>query len=318
MLDSLFLILAVPTAAVALDAWLGDPKSWPHPVRLIGWCLDTFESSVRKLRLPLKVAGWLALLCLPTLAWTAAAYFISIPVLGGIAAVYLAFAGLALGCLIKDAQHAARLIDSGDLSSAREAVSYLVSRETSAMEAAELRKTLAETVSENLNDGFVAPLFYLCLLGPGGLWAYKTVSTMDSMWGYRTERFRDLGYAAARADDVLAFFPARITAQLLLLAGDRMGLDVQTARQRYSADAVMMESPNAGWPMAAVAWLVQGRMGGDAVYHGEMRRKPILGPEDEPWDVERLRLLLRLCCKAGRYAAWMFIPALGLVQAIVW
>ena len=185
--------------------------------------------------------------------------------------MYFAFAGLALGCLMKDARRVAGLLEAGNLGEARHELSMLVSRDTEGLDAPALRRTLAETVSENLNDGFVAPLFYLSLFGPGGMWAYKTVSTMDSMWGYRNDRYRDLGRGAARTDDLLAWVPARITARIMLLAGKRLGLDHAAARAHHAADAAKMESPNAGWPMATAAWLVGGSMGGRAVYFGEAK-----------------------------------------------
>ena len=192
----------------------------------------------------------------------------------------------------------------------------LVSRDTSTLDVAGLRRTLAETVSENLNDGFVAPLFYLALFGPGGMWAYKVVSTMDSMWGYRTEQYRDLGRGAAKTDDFLAWIPARITARIMLFAGKRLGLDHSTAKARYALDAAKIESPNAGWPMAAAAWLVRGQMGGPTVYFGEMKDKPVLGPVGENWDRKKIWALIRLCQSTGSKAAWILIPTLGLLQWI--
>ena len=317
MPDSLFSIIAIPILAVALDWLIGDPKSWPHPVRVIGATLDAIEASAEKVDLSIKTTGWITLLSFPALAWGITAILISLPILGSLVAVYLSFAGLALGCLLKDAEEVTRQIDRGKLEDARKALSYLVSRDTSAMDAPEMRKTLAETMSENLNDGFVAPLFYLCLLGPGGLWAYKVVSTMDSMWGYRTTRFQELGFAGARADDVLAYVPARLTAKLLMGAGSRMGLNTELAAANYQGDAQQMESPNAGHPMAAAAWLAMGEMGGKFVYGGKLKDKPVMGPKGSSWDAKKLRTLFQLCRKAGFYAICTFIPVLGLTQWIL-
>jgi cobalamin biosynthesis protein CobD/CbiB len=193
-----YFIFIVPAAALILDTLLGDPKSLPHPVRLVGRVLDLYEASARRVGIGLRAAGWAAVILLPAAAWSAAEFLMAIPYLGALVAVYLAYAGLALGCLAREAYRVAALLDTGDLAGARRALSMLVSRDTSDLSPDEVRRTLAETVSENLNDGLVAPMFYLVLLGPGGLWAYKTVSTMDSMWGYRTQRYRDLGRGAAK------------------------------------------------------------------------------------------------------------------------
>jgi adenosylcobinamide-phosphate synthase len=304
-------IFIVPAAALILDTLFGDPKSLPHPVRLVGRVLDLYEASARRVGIGLRAAGWAAVILLPAAAWSAAEFLMAIPYLGALVAVYLAYAGLALGCLAREAYRVAALLDTGDLAGARRALSMLVSRDTSALSPDEVRRTLAETVSENLNDGLVAPMFYLVLLGPGGLWAYKTVSTMDSMWGYRTQRHRDLGRGAAKTDDLLAWIPARITAWLMILAGWRRGLDHVAARANVARDAARMESPNAGWPMAAAAWLLGGQMGGRAVYFGEVKEKPVLGPAGAVWDRQMVRSLIRLCKSTGHLAAWLFIVVLG-------
>ncbi|WP_316900476.1 adenosylcobinamide-phosphate synthase CbiB [Pseudodesulfovibrio indicus] len=315
-MESIIPVFLVPVLAVLLDSFVGDPKHWPHPVRLIGRLLDLYESSARKTGFNLRTAGWTAVILFPATAWAAVGLLTSIKHVGFLFAVYFAYAGLALGCLMREARNVASLLDSGDLNGARSALAMLVSRDTSALNAAGVRRTLAETVSENLNDGFTAPLFYLCLFGPGGMWAYKTVSTMDSMWGYRTDRFRDLGRGAAKTDDLLAWIPARITARLLLFAGKRMGLDAATARSRYREDAVKMESPNAGWPMSAAAWLLQGKMGGPTVYFGETKDKPVLNPQGAPWDKPKIKMLFTLVRKTGSWTAWTLIPALGVIRLV--
>jgi adenosylcobinamide-phosphate synthase len=309
-------VFLIPALAVVLDRILGDPAGWPHPVRFIGKGLDLFEAAARRTGVNLRLAGWGAVLLFAWAAWFVVAEFSSIPYLGPLLAVYFAYAGLALGCLLKDARRVAELLDSGDLTGARTALSMLVSRETAELDAPAIRRTLAETVSENLNDGFTAPLFYLALLGPGGLWAYKAVSTMDSMWGYRTDRYIDLGQGAAKTDDVLAWIPARLTAFFLFIAGKRLGLKAATARGRYRDDARKMESPNAGWPMAASAWLMEAQMGGPTVYFGKVKDKPVLGPEGTWWDGAKLHKLFRLAAKTGTLAAWVLIPVLGLIRLL--
>jgi adenosylcobinamide-phosphate synthase len=198
----------------------------------------------------------------------------------------------------------------------------LVSRSTVDMNAEELRKTLAETVSENFCDAFVAPMLYLVLGGPALMWAYKAVSTMDSMWGYRTERFRDLGWAAARCDDALAYVPARLSAVLLISVGALMGLNWRQALERVWADAATMDSPNAGWPMAACAWLVQGGMGGPATYFGEVKLKPVLGPKGAPWTLNKLSKLSRLVLFSGVSGVVLMqlakVLALGPLSRLFW
>lgn len=306
----------VPAAAYLLDAVFGDPKSFPHPVRYIGKALDYYEYSARKVGINLRSAGWAAVLIISASVWGIVEFFMAIPYLGVMVAIYLGYAGLALGCLIRDARRVASLLDTGDLEGARAALSMLVTRDTSRLDPTQVRATLAETVSENLNDGFVAPMFYLALFGPGGMWAYKTVSTMDSMWGYKTEKYKELGYAAAKTDDWLAFIPARITAWMLLFVGKRQGLDHDSAKTYFTADAMTMESPNAGWPMAAAAWLLGGQMGGRYDYFGEAKVKPILGPEGRIWNKGTIQKLITLSKSTGNLAAWTFIAGLGWLQLV--
>lgn len=300
MLKILYLTLfSLPLLAVVLDLIFGDPRNLPHPVRLIGRLLDWLEPRARAWKFNLRLAGLACVLLTAGLTALAVHLLVEIRHAGMLLAVYFAYAGLALGELLDDARDALDLIEEGKLDEAREAVGLLVSRETAHMDAPELRRTLAETVSENLCDGFFAPLFYLVLGGPALMWAYKAVSTMDSMWGYKTDEYRELGWAAARADDLLAFIPARLTAVFLLAAGALLRLPWREAKAHLSADARLMESPNAGWPMAACAWLLQASMGGPAVYFGEAKWKPNLGPQDQEWSVEKLKRLFRLAVFAA-------------------
>lgn len=285
-------------AAVLLDRLLGDPPGWPHPVRLIGAALTRLEGLAPKTPLPRRLFGAAVTLALAGGSALIVHLLVALPVVGGLAALYFAFAGLALGSLLREGRAVLALIETGDLPEARRALAGLVSRDTSGMDALAVRRALAETVSENVNDGFVAPLFFLVLGGPALMWAYKAVSTMDSMWGYRTPRFRDLGWFCARADDVAAFVPARLSALALVAAGWCMGRRLPGVGRCIRRDAGAMASPNAGWPMAAAAWVCGAAMGGPAVYFGQAVDKPRLGPRGG-WDGPHLRLLFRVVSRAG-------------------
>jgi adenosylcobinamide-phosphate synthase len=301
----------LPFAATALDLAFGDPPFLPHPVRGIGISLDRLEQYAPQGETARRLYGLAGLALLAGLCGGLAYVLPQTPMLGAFIAVYLGFSGLALGCLVREGEKAVKLIAGGDLPAARLAVGLLVSRDTAHLDAAGLRRALAETLSENLCDGFAAPLFYLALGGPGLLWAYKAVSTADSMWGYKTDRFRALGWAAARSDDVLAFIPARLCALTMLLAGLLLKLDVRAAFANLRRDAAKSASPNAGWPMAAAAWLCGASMGGQDRYFGAPTQKPLLGPAGLPWDETRLARLRLLVPISGLLFA-------ALVQAVVW
>lgn len=312
-MDNSTVVFFVPVIAFVLDYFLGDPKGLPHPVRFVGKMLENYEAWVRSTSLSPKIMGVVAVVGFAIVIWGVLKLLVSIPFLGVLIALYLAYSGLALGCLLKDCRKVALLLDTGRCEDARSELAQLVSRDISALDENEMRKVLAETASENLNDAFVAPFFYLVVTGPAGMWVYKTVSTMDSMWGYKTEKYRDFGWFAARTDDVLAFIPARITAMMMLAAGRLLGLNWSGAWDNLLKDASKTESPNAGWPMACAAWLLGAGMGGKAVYFGEEKEKPVLGPAGEDWSKLKIKRLLRLISFSGVFSAVLLYIYFSLV-----
>ncbi len=308
-------LFSLPFLAFIVDLLLGDPERLPHPVRLIGRFLDWLEAHARHWVLGLKGSGILCVLLTTGLTWAVVEFLTELRFIGLLFGLYFAYAGLALGELIDEGRDALEYLEEGDLEQAREIIAGLVSRDTADLDEAGLRRTLAETMSENLCDGFTAPLFYLILGGPALMWAYKAVSTMDSMWGYKTERFRDLGWAAARADDILAYIPARLTALFLLAAGAVLRLPWREAARHIPAEARTMDSPNAGWPMSTCAWLLEGSMGGPAVYFGEPKMKPELGPRGQEWSLEKLKKLFRLMVFAALLGLFLLQALKVLVTA---
>jgi adenosylcobinamide-phosphate synthase len=285
--------------AAGLDLLVGDPRRFPHPVRAIGWCYARCDALADRLGRRTRLFGAIAVAAVAGgsagLVWMAC----SLPFLGTVFTVYFAYAGLALGSLLAEGRLAARFLIKGDIEAARGAVGGLVSRDVDGLDAPQLWRALAESVAENANDAFVAPFFWLALAGPAGLWAYKAVSTADSMWGYRTPRHEALGWFGARADDVLAYVPARLTAAALWLAARLLGLGRGLDLGAVARDAAKSASPNAGWPMAAAAWLCGATMGGLTRYHGVWLEKPLLGPPGRAWDAKRYGLLSRLVLFAG-------------------
>jgi len=298
MVDSAaYWALWIPLAALGVDLVVGDPNKFAHPVRLIGKVLEAlgpWASSGGGQ----KAKGVVCTVLVAGLSGGAAWLLSSIPYAGLIIGLYLAYAGLALGQLLREARKVRLMLDRGDIQAAREALAMLVSRDVSAMDERGLRRSLAESVAENVNDAFAAPFFWLVVAGPGGLWFYKAVSTMDSMWGYKTDTWREAGWACARADDVLAWLPARLTAFIMLAAGVILRMDWRSAYDNLLTDARKTESPNAGWPMAAAAWMVGARMGGPTLYSGQLKDKPRLGPDGD-WSDGRLRRLTRLAWVTG-------------------
>lgn len=328
--------------AVALDlGGLRLPARLPHPVQWLGRWLDVLEPRLRALAprlartegfLPDVLcdgevrAGALGVLLTVGLSAAVAAALISLPgIVGLLCAVLLSWSGLALGQLLRAGREALAALERGDVEEGRRLAGMLVSRDLGRAGVRDLYRAVAESLAENFNDAFVAPLFWLCVGGPVGLWAYKAVSTMDSMWGYRTPEWEGLGKAAARLDDGLAFVPARLSALLLWMAGTGASVPgVWPGAATVRRQAAGMASPNAGWPMAAAAWLHGAPMGGPTVYHGTVVDKPRLGPGPDaeavygerfgPWDGPRTRSLLRHLLAAGVAAAGLALVALWAVH----
>ena len=293
--------------AVCLDLLLGDPRGWPHPVRAIGAAYHALDALADRLGLRTRWFGAVSVLLVAAVSGGAAAWGAHLPDVGWLVALYLAYAGLALGGLLAEGRRAAGLLQAGDVEAARAVVAGLVSRDVSRVGPDELWRALAESVAENANDAFVAPLCWLVLGGPAGLWVYKAVSTADSMWGYRTERHGRLGWFGARADDVLAFVPARLTAFGMFLAARLLGEGGGVRLRDVRVDAQKSASPNAGWPMATAAWLCGGTMGGVSTYFGRMVEKPRLGPAGGAWDAKRFLALCRLVLLSGGIVAVIII-----------
>ena len=294
-------ILVFLLGCAALDLLFGDPADWPHPVRLIGRALDRLEGWARRSWLGPRLAGGVAVAGLAGASMLLVRLLTGLPLLGEMLALYLGYAGLALGCLLREVQAVLNLLESGRLAAARVHLAGLVSRDTTDMTEEEVLRALGETLAENFNDGFVAPFFWLSLLGPAALWGYKAVSTADSMWGYRTERFEELGKAGARADDALAWVPARLAALLIWMAGWMLGK--RAAWKDIAADARSMDSPNAGWPMSAAAHAAGVSMGGPTRYFGKIKDKSPLGPQGVIWSATGIRRMRRVIVAAAAVAA---------------
>ena len=177
-----------------------------------------------------------------------------------------------------------RSLDEG-----RRQVARIVGRDTSELTAQEVRTAALETLAENLSDGVIAPLFWFAILGTPGMLAYKMVNTLDSMIGYRTERYRDFGCWAAHIDDVANFLPARLTALLMVLPTGRLGL-LRFVWKNGRNHA----SPNSGYPEAALAGILDCRFGGPHYYFGQLFDKPFIGDNDRPLTTADMKTAVRV------------------------
>jgi adenosylcobinamide-phosphate synthase len=309
------MIWLVP-AALLLDLLLGDPRILPHPVVLIGRLISRLEiwlaGACRNLRLAGVLLVLLTLLATGLASWallvTATAMH---PWLGGVVAGWLAYTTLALRSLHTSSREVITHLAAGEVELARRALSMIVGRDTAGLDEQGILKACIETVAENASDGVIAPLLYLFLGGPILALLFKASSTLDSMVGYLDDRYRQLGWASARLDDLLNLLPARLTAALMIAAAWTIGLNARQGVRMVRRDARKHKSPNAGYPEAAAAGILGIQLGGPAVYLGQRMEKATLGDAQGPVTIESYRQMIRLL-----YVTTLF--AVGLGTALLW
>jgi adenosylcobinamide-phosphate synthase len=289
-------------SAYVLDMVAGDPSWLPHPVRWIGgiikWAEHCFydadaPSALQRLGGLILWMSVVALVLSGSMVLIGLAYHIHL-YLGYAVVIWLAYTTLAARSLHRESSEVAAALRALDLDTARERLSRLVSRDTAHLDEAGILRALIETVTENVSDGIVAPIFYLAVAGPLGAIVYKAVNTMDSMVGYMNERYRYFGWFPARADDVANWIPARLSGLLLVGAAACYGMDWRATWRIMRRDARLLKSPNAGFPEAAAAGALGVQLGGESIYFGQPVQKPTLGNSLQPITLDTYRLAIRL------------------------
>ena len=287
----------------ALDMVLGDPKGWPHPVRLIGKQIEFEEGLVRKYALDeLDDAGdaWpldrakteqmcgvaltadVALLApIATWALLRACERFS-PWLALAAESVVCYQMLATRSLRDESMAVYDALAANDVPAARKACGMIVGRDTDNLDEGELARAAVETVAENASDGVVAPMLFMGLGGAPAAMFYKAVNTLDSMIGYKNERYVNMGRAAAKLDDVVNIVPARVSGLLMCAASGLVGLDSARALSVFKRDRLNHTSPNSAHTEAACAGALGIQLGGGNVYSGELVEKPTIGDATRP------------------------------------
>lgn len=275
--------------AWVMDLWLGDPMRLPHPVVGFGKLIAKGERTWNKGKGRLWKGALMSItLVVGTYVVSACLLGLLPGVLHILVCVLLIFYCLAGTTLIREVREVFCAIDRS-LEEGRVQVARIVGRDTSALSAQEVRTAVLETLAENLSDGVIAPLFWYALLGVPGMLAYKMVNTLDSMIGYRNERYKDFGCFAARLDDVANYLPARLTALLMVLASGRLSL--LKFVWKYGDQHA---SPNSGYPEAALAGILDCRFGGSHHYFGQEVWKPFIGHNDRLLTTEDMRTAIRI------------------------
>ena len=320
-----------PFALIAgwlLDFVFGDPSRLPHPIVWFGKMIAAGERSLnsgkaRKAKGAIMAVGLIVMVF--ALAWMIRAILgifallffdgtnqtvYKIPLLLYLFDAVVVFYCLAGTTLIREVRAVFAALDRS-LEEGRAQVARIVGRDTSALSAQEVRTAALETLAENLSDGVIAPLFWLALLGTPGMLAYKMVNTLDSMIGYKTERYKDFGCWAAHIDDIANYIPARLTALLMVVGnGGCIMRNLRFVWQNGRNHA----SPNSGYPEAALASILDCRFGGPHYYFGELFDKPYIGNNDRTLTTEDMKKAVSV----NRTAEVMMMGIVIVVEWFLW
>ncbi len=277
---------------VLTDALLGDPAWLPHIVVKFGWLISNAERWFNKgahRRLKGALTALFLIGCTYILFWWFIPFCYGLNQwLGVCVSAIFIFYFLAGKTLIKEVRMVFQAVDES-VDKGRRQLSRIVGRDTANLDAQEIRTAALETLAENLSDGVVAPLFWYMLLGVPGMAAYKMINTLDSMIGYKTERYKDFGCWAAHIDDVANWIPARLTALLMVLSAGRPGL--LRFVNKYGRQHA---SPNSGYPESALAGILDCRFGGTHTYFGQEFYKPYIGENPRQLTTEDARRAIRI------------------------
>jgi adenosylcobinamide-phosphate synthase len=274
-------VALLSVAGVALDALLGEPKR-NHPLVAFGRYAERIEQRFNAGGRGWRshgVTGWFIAVVPLTVLIT----FLSwLPYIGWLVEIAALYCALGLRSLGEHVEPVAQALRADDLEEARRRVGYLVSRQTSELDATEVARAATESVLENGSDAVFAAIFWFAVLGAPGVVLYRLSNTLDAMWGYRNERFERFGWASAKIDDLLNYIPARLVALTYALLGK-----TRLALRCWRTQAPKWDSPNAGPVMASGAGALGVELGGAAIYHGELHQRPQLG-EGVPADADSI------------------------------
>ncbi len=309
MIDIVILILPLLLGWL-LDFIFGDPARLPHPVvwfgKMISWGEHRLNKGSHRMAKGAVMAVFLIFLVF-FFVW-GLKRLIPNTMLWLVLDTIIIFYCLAGTTLIREVREVFLALDRS-LDEGRKQVARIVGRDTSQLSAQEVRTAALETLAENLSDGVIAPLFWFALLGTPGMLAYKMVNTLDSMVGYRTERYKDFGCWAAHIDDMANYIPARLTALLMVIASGRLSL-LKFVWKNGSKHA----SPNSGYPEAALAGILNCRFGGPHYYFGELFDKPYIGENDRELTTQDMHTAVRINRFAEVDMINLTIVAIGLLN----
>ena len=282
--------------AYVLDLIFGDPQNVVHPVQVIGKIISAGEKVLLRKKYKF-LAGAVLNIFTVSITYTLM-YLISksvkISVFFMIIEIYLMYTIFSINSLAREGNRVYRILKEGDIEKARKDLSYLVSRDTETMDEKMIIRSTMETISENTVDGIVAPMFYMFLGGMPLAMAYKAINTLDSMVGYKNEKYMEFGKFSAKVDDAANFIPARITGILIVLASMILGYDYKNSLKIFLRDRKNHSSPNSAHSEASVAGALGVQFGGKVSYFGKEINKPTIGDKIKDFELEDIRKNIRI------------------------
>lgn len=310
----------VMVIAYILDLIIGDPYSFPHPVRFIGNLIRKVETCIRKVaKTPkqLKIGGFVLWIITVGVTFIVTQLVLSMFVFSKIGYILLAsiilYTTLATKCLADEAKKIYDVLKTGNIEKSRIQLSYIVGRDTSSLDEQEIVRATVETVAENTVDGIIAPMMYGFIGGPALAMVYKAINTLDSTVGYKNEKYKDIGFASAKIDDIANFIPARITPIFMMIASLVLGFNATESLKIAIRDRKNHKSPNCAYPEGSVAGALGIQLGGTNVYFGEVVYKPTIGDKERELEIEDIIRTNKIMYATSFIALVIFTIIVGLV-----
>jgi adenosylcobinamide-phosphate synthase len=303
--------------AFILDILIGDPRWLPHPIRIIGKCVELLEKVLRKAFASERPAcamhaDRLAGIFLAGIT-VSGTYLITYEIInifnrwgkiwGFAISTIIIFFTLSIRDLFKEAKGVMKELESGNIGQAREKLSRIVGRDTHNLNKQQITRACVETTAENCVDGIIAPLFFAFIGGPALAMAYKAINTLDSMVGYKHGKYLNFGWASAKLDDLANYVPARIAAIILPVSSYMCGADFLNSIKVIKRDGRKHPSPNSGIPEAAIAGALRIRLGGPSTYKGVISNKPFIGSQTNEIIPDNIKHTIRIVLVAAVMSA---------------
>ena len=302
--------------AFVIDLAIGDPQRMPHPVRAIGKMIEWAEPPLRMLPSE-RLSGIILTVFVVAVTYllTSCVLYVSAqhsPAMYYIVAAVTLYFTIAVKSLADEAESVVLALESGDMVKARQRVSRIVGRDTENLDERQIVRACVESVAESMVDGIISPIFYASLCGPAAAMAYKAVNTLDSMVGYRNERYIKFGWASARLDDLANYIPARLSFRLIAVSSYICGKSFKDCVYIATRDGRKHPSVNSGIPEAAFAGALGVQLGGQSTYGGVLSDKPLLGEPKNPLTVEMIKEAVTIS-----YVTSFLMLGLGLIMSAI-